>query len=98
MLLEVLFDLLVGGAGADELAEFFDADAGAVEEAAVHGAAVDEVALLADEGGAAFVEGAGGFFVAGKFFGGVARFGGAEVFGEFFDGFEVFHFGRFSLG
>jgi hypothetical protein len=91
MLLEPGFDFVVGGAGGDELFKFFNADSGAGEKASVHGAAVNEFALQADEGGTAFVDAARGFFEAGEFFRWAAWLLAAQVPGEFFDGFQIFH-------
>ena len=91
MLLKPGFDFVVGGAGGDELFELFNADSGAIKEAPIHRAAVDEFALQADKGGAAFVDATGRFFEAGEFFGWAAWLLSAQVFGEVFDGFQIVH-------
>ena len=92
-------DLVVRGAGGNEMLEFFGADAGGLKKFLVHGAAVHEIALPADKRGAAFIDATCGQFEAAELIGRRTRFLLAEVFGEAFDCVEIFlHEGKLTRG
>ena len=74
-------DLVVRGAGGHVIAESVCFDAATAEKALIERTGELVVTIQADEGGAAFIEGAGGKFVTGEPLVWRARFAEAEIRG-----------------